>query len=323
MENKNSNRKTILDFVLKYGIYFIFLLLVVGVALSSSRFLNIENFSNILLQTATVGVIAVGMTYVIITGGIDVSVGSSIAFSSAVGVTAMQVYNQPWWVGLLLIFLTAMIVGLVNGFAVAYIKMPPFLVTLATSTIAKGMVLVISKGRNYWGLPDFYSKLGLGMVGVVPTPAIVMLIAFIVGHVILSKSVFGRKIYAIGSNRDAARVSGLNVNLLTLSAYLVMGFFVGLASLVLTSRLNSFTPSMGTGIDFNAIAATVIGGTSLVGGEGNIVGTLVGVLILGVVNNALNLLGVSVYFQEVSRGLIIFIAVMIDALRSSYAKNLD
>ena len=323
MENRIDFKKSILNFVLKYGIYFIFAILCIIVSCSTPRFLTITNLSNVLLQTSSVGIIAVGMTFVIITRGMDVSVGANVALASAVGVTAMKLYNQPWWIGLLLIFLVSGIMGLINGISTAYIKMPPFLATLGTLTIARGLVLVISKGRNYWGLPNFYEGLGLGMVGPVPTPAIIMLVAFIIGHLILAKTVFGRKIYAIGGNPDAARVSGLNVELLTLSAYLVMGFYCGLSSVVLTSRLNSFTPTMGIGFEFNAIAATVIGGTSLMGGEGNIIGTLIGVLIMGVVNNALNLLGVSVYYQEVSRGLIIFIAVFVDALRNKYAQAID
>jgi ribose/xylose/arabinose/galactoside ABC-type transport system permease subunit len=323
MKNKKGLYKIILNFVLKYGIYFIFLVLCIIASIATPRFLLIGNLSNVLLQTSAVGIIAIGMTYVIITGGIDVSVGSSVALASAVGVTAMKLYGQPWWIALILIFLVSGIIGLVNGFSIAYIKMPPFLATLGTLTVARGLVLVISKGRNYWGLHPFYERLGLGLVGPIPTPAIVMLSAFIVGHIILSKTVFGRKIYAIGGNPDTAKVSGLNVELLTLSAYVVMGFFCGLSSMVLTSRLNSFVPTMGTGFEFSAIAATVIGGTSLQGGEGNIIGTLIGVLILGVVNNILNLLGVSVYYQEVSRGLIIFIAVLVDALRNRFAKAID
>lgn len=319
---KKNLGNTVLNSILKFGIYFVFLLLFIGVSISTPKFLSLKNLTNILLQTSAVGIIAVGMTFVIIARGMDVSVGGSVALSSAVAVTAMKLNSQPWWVGLIFLFGVSIIIGFVNGFSTAYIKMPPFLVTLGTYTISRGLVLAISQGQNYWGLPDFYPSLGLGMLGPIPLPVIVMLCAFLLGHIVLSKTVYGRKVYAIGGNPVAARVSGLNVNFLIMSVFVVMGFFCGLSSTVLTSRLNSFAPTMGTGFEFNAIAAVVIGGTSLFGGEGNIGGTLIGVLILGVVNNALNLLGVSVYYQDVTRGIIIFLAVMIDALRTRYAQNI-
>lgn len=308
---------------LKYGIYLVFILLCVGVSIATPAFLTPRNLTNVLLQTSAVGIIAVGVTFGLIARGIDVSVGASVALASAVAVTAMKLGGQPWWVGLLLMFAVTLAVGVVNGVASSYLRMPSFLVTLATMIMARGLVLAISRGQNYWGLPDFYPNLGLGSVGPIPTPVLIMVTAFVVGHLLLSRTVFGRKIYAVGGNPEAARVSGIKVEWTTLMAFVVIGIFCGLASLVLTSRLNAFTPSMGTGYEFEAIASVVIGGTSLVGGEGTIWGTLVGVLILGVINNALNLMGVSVYTRDVVRGAIIFLAVLIDALRNRYAQTLD
>jgi ribose/xylose/arabinose/galactoside ABC-type transport system permease subunit len=315
--------RKLLEFSLKYGIYLVFVLLCIGVAIASPVFLTAQNLSNVLLQTSAIGIIAVGMTFVIIARGIDVSVGAIVALASAVAVTAMKLDGQPWWLGLGLMFAVALGIGLVNGLASAYLRMPPFLVTLATMTIARGLVLSISQGQNYWGLPDFYPDLGLGSIGPVPTPVVIMLLAFLAGHLLLSHTVFGRKVFAVGGNPDAARVSGISVERIILQTFAIVGLFSGLSCLVLTARLNSFTPSMGTGFEFSAIAAVVIGGTSLAGGEGNIGGTLIGVLIMGVINNALNLLGVSVYMQDIIRGAIIFLAVMIDALRGRYAQNLD
>ena len=315
--------RKLINFALRYGIYLVFIALCVVVSIGSPVFLTVGNLSNILLQTSAVGIIAVGMTYVIIARGIDVSVGAIVALASAVAVTSMKDGGQSWWVGLILIFAVALLMGFVNGFSSAYLSMPPFLVTLATLTIGRGLVLAISKGVNYWGLPSFYEDIGLGGIGPIPAPVIIMLLAFLVGHVFLAHTVFGRKVYAVGGNPDAARVSGINVKKTIMMTFVILGLFSGLSSLVLTSRLNSFTPSMGTGFEFSAIAAVVIGGTSLFGGEGNIGGTLIGVLIMGVINNALNLLGVSVYLQDVIRGGIIFLAVLIDALRSRYAQTLD
>jgi ribose/xylose/arabinose/galactoside ABC-type transport system permease subunit len=309
-----------LNLALNYGIYFAFLILVVVVSIASPVFLTLGNLSNILLQTSAVGIVAVGMTFVIIARGIDVSVGAIVALASAVAVTSMKDGGQPWWVGLLLIFGVALLFGLVNGFSSSFLSMPPFLVTLATVTIGRGLVLAISQGINYWGLPDFYPTLGLGTIGPVPTPVIIMLCAFIIGHILLTHTVFGRRVYAVGGNPDAARVSGINLERTILLTFVIAGLFCGLSSLVLTSRLNSFTPSMGEGFEFAAIAAVVIGGTSLFGGEGSVRGTLLGVLIIGVINNSLNLLGVSVYYQDIIRGGVIFLAVMIDALRNRYGQ---
>jgi len=310
-------------FALRYGIYLVFIILCVLISIGSPVFLTIGNLSNILLQTSAVGIVAVGMTYVIIARGIDVSVGAIVALSSAVAVIAMKDGGQPWWIGLLLIFTTSLAIGIVNGFSTAYLRMPAFLVTLATMTMGRGLVLAISKGMNYWGLPKFYTTIGLGSIGPIPIPVVTMLLAFLIGHIILSHTIFGRKIYAVGGNPDAARLSGINVEKIIFMSFVILAMYSGLACLVLTSRLNSFTPSMGIGFEFSAIAAVVIGGTSLFGGEGNIGGTLIGVLIIGVINNALNLLGVSVYWQDVVRGSIIFFAVLIDALRSKYAKSIE
>lgn len=315
--------KRLINFALRYGIYLVFIALCVGVSIASPVFLTVGNLSNILLQTSAVGIIAVGMTYVIIARGIDVSVGAIVALASVVAVTAMKDGGQAWWVGLLLMFGVSLAMGFINGISTAYFSMPPFLVTLATMTIGRGLVLAISQGTNYWGLPEFYKGIGLGTLGPFPFPVIIMLVAFLLGHVVLRHTVLGRKVYAVGGNPDAARVSGINVERIILMTFVIVGLFSGLSSLVLTSRLNSFTPSMGVGFEFSAIAAVVIGGTSLSGGEGNIGGTLIGVLIMGVINNALNLLGVSVYLQDIIRGGIIFLAVLIDALRNRYAQTLD
>lgn len=319
----NFTGQRVLNLALNYGIYIAFLVLVVVVSFASPVFLTAGNLSNILLQTSAIGIVAVGMTFVIIARGIDVSVGAIVALASAVAVTSMKDGGQPWWIGLILIFAVAVVFGLINGFSASYLSMPPFLVTLATLTIGRGMVLAISQGVNYWGLPDFYPTLGLGSIGPVPTPIVIMLLAFVIGHFLLAHTVFGRQVYAIGGNPNAARVSGINLEQTILLTFVISGLFCGLSSLVLTSRLNSFTPSMGTGFEFSAIAAVVIGGTSLFGGEGSIRGTLLGVLIIGVINNALNLLGVSVYYQDIIRGGVIFLAVMIDALRNRFAQPIE
>ena len=326
MEKTAVKRKTGADwgrlaiqFVLKYGIYLVFLILCAIIAVASPVFLTVRNLTNVLLQTSSVGIIAVGMTFVIIARGIDVSVGSIVALASAVGVSAMKANGQPWWLGMLLMLGVGVIVGLVNGISSAQLKMPAFLVTLATMIMANGFVLAMSGGKWFYGLPPVFGALGRGKLGPLPLPVVIMLLTFLGGYLLLSKTVFGRRVYAIGGNPDAARVSGINVERVYMLTFVLSGLLSGLSSLVLSARLDSFSATMGQGYEFSAIAGVVMGGTSLAGGEGNMGGTLVGILMIGVINNALNLLGVSVFYQDVIRGAIIFTAVLLDTLRKRYS----
>lgn len=302
--------------VLRYGIYVAFFLLCIILALISPNFLTLENIMNVLLQSSVIGVIAVGMTFVIITRGIDVSVGSAVAVSSAVSVMLMLFHGVNQYLGLLIMVLVSTLIGLGNGLAVSKLRMPAFIVTLAAMQIFRGLTLAISLGRSYYTLPPVFKFIGFTYIGPVPITVIIAVLAFIVGHILLSHTVFGQKVYAVGSNPEAARVSGINVNRILVSVFLICGVFTGLGSVLLTARLNSFWPTMGTGFEFDAIASVVIGGTSLFGGQGWIGGTAVGVLIMGVVNNALNLLNVSAYYQQVAKGAIIFLAVLIDTLKN-------
>lgn len=317
-----STRQRALRLGLRYGTYLLFLGLCLVVAVVSPDFATVGNLTNVLLQATHVGIVAVGVTFVILVRGIDVSVGGTLALASGVAVTAMVVDGQPAIVGLALIIGVGILVGFVNGFSTAKLGMPSFLVTLATLTIARGLVLAISAGRSVSGLPDLFVAIGRGYVGPMPVSVLVMFAVFVVGHVVLSKTIFGRQIYAVGGNPEAARVSGIKVERIVLLAFVISGLTAGLGSLVLTSRFDAFTASMGSGLEFSAIAAVVIGGTSLYGGRGTIPGTLVGVLTIGVINNALNLLGVSAFYQDVVRGAVIFLAVLLDTLRTRYAASI-
>jgi ribose/xylose/arabinose/galactoside ABC-type transport system permease subunit len=308
----------VLGLLLRYGLYVVFLVMCAAVALSTPVFLTSENLNNVLLQSAGVGVIAVGMTFVIIARGIDVSVGAAIGLSSAVGARLMVGEGMPVLVGVLAILATGVAVGLVNGFSSSYLGMPSFLVTLATLTMAEGLALTISGGGSISGLPEAFFDFGTSKVGPIPTPVIVMAAVFVAGHLVLSKTVFGRQVYAVGGNPEAARVAGIRVNRIILATFALAGLAVGIAAVILTARFNSYSGSLGQGYEFTAIAAVVIGGTSLYGGRGTMAGTLIGVLMLGVINNSLNLLGVSPFYQDVVRGGIIFLAVLLDALRTRY-----
>jgi ribose transport system permease protein len=308
------------QFLLKYGGYVLLLWLCIIVAILSPTFFTKNNIINIFLQTAAIGLVAIGVTFVIIVRGIDVSVGAIVALASVLGVGTMKTLNLPWFIGVLIILVVGVLCGFVNGFSSAKLRMTSFLVTLATLTVFRGLVLAISRGKGWYGLPDFYDMLGSGFVGPIPNTVVVMLLGFVSGHILLSKTVFGRQLYAVGGNPDAARIQGINVDRIVLLAFIMCGLFSGVASLILTARLNAFTPLMGTGFEFAAIAAAVIGGVSLYGGEGNMAGVLVGVLIIGVINNALNLLSVSPFYQDVARGVIIFVAVLLNTLRQRWSR---
>jgi ribose/xylose/arabinose/galactoside ABC-type transport system permease subunit len=311
----------LIQLILRYGIYLVLLMLCLAVGAIAPSFLTLQNFSALLLESTSVGIIAVGMTFVIIARGIDVSVGAIVALASAAGITSIKLSGQPWWMGVLIILGVGLAIGWINGFSSSKLGMPSFLVTLATMTAARGLVTSVSGGRIWYDLPDFFQALGMGRVGPIPNSVAIMVIVFLAGHLLLSKTLFGRQVYAVGTNPDTARVSGINVERTILLTFVLVGFLSSLSSLVLTARMNTFTASMGTGYEFSAIAAVVIGGTSLMGGQGNMGGTIVGVLIMAIINNALNLIGVDAYYQDIIRGSIIFLAVFLDALRQRYLES--
>lgn len=318
--NLSGDKISIGQFILKYGIYFLFLLIVIVLAIFNGSFLTGTNLINVLLQTSVNAVLAIGMTYVIITGGIDVSVGAVMAVSSACGVGLIKVLNVPVGVGILVIIAVGVIFGLINGVSVAYLRMPAFLVTLATQGIARGLTLVISSGKSWYDLPEAFQFIGKESFLGIPVLIYMVAIVFALGMVLLRLTVYGRKVYAIGGNPEAAKVSGISVRRVQMSVYTLLGLITGIAALMTTARVGSFWAAMGTGIEFMVIAGVVVGGTSLAGGVGSLGGTIVGVLLLGVINNALNLWGVPSEWQDVFRGVIIFIAVMLDALRTKYRK---
>ena len=315
------NKRRIVKLLLEYGIIVLFLLVVVALSLTTDRFLTRTNIQNILLQSTIIGAIAIGMTFVIISGGIDVSVGSLVAVSSAAGVGLIVLGGAPWWLGMIVMVLTGLLFGSFNGMAVAHLGMPPFLVTLATMGIARGLTLVVSGGRSWSNLPEAFRALSTSRFLGVPMLILVVLLMYLCFSVVLRRTVYGRKVYAVGGNDEAARVSGINVKTIRMSVYMISGGVTGIAAILQTARLNSFWASMGTMFELQAIAIVVIGGSSLSGGIGTIWGTLIGALLMGVINNALNLHGVPANWQDVARGGIIFLAVMLDTLRTRYVIN--
>jgi len=277
----------------------------------SPHFLTVPNLVNIAQQTSINAIIAVGLTFVIITAGIDLSVGSIVAFSGVVLASALEA-GLPMSLAIILGLGVGLICGLINGSLIAYGKLPPFIATLGMMSVARGAALMYTQGRPISGFDLNFRSIATSEIMFIPVPVILMVLVYLIAHFILTHTKLGRYTYAIGGNEEAALLSGINIMRYKAAVYGICGMLSGLAAVILTARLNSAQPIAGMMYELDAIAATVIGGTSLMGGEGRIVGTLIGALIMGVLRNGLNLLGVSSFLQQTIIGAVIIIAVLID-----------
>ncbi|MED3624478.1 ribose ABC transporter permease RbsC [Neobacillus thermocopriae] len=294
------------------------LILFVIVSVLNPSFLEPLNILNLLRQVAINALIAFGMTFVILTGGIDLSVGAILALSSSL-MAGMIVSGVDPILAILIGCVLGALMGVVNGLLITKGKMAPFIATLATMTILRGLTLVYTEGNPITGLGDHYlfQLFGRGYFLGIPVPAVTMILTFVVLYILLHKTPFGRKTYAIGGNEKAALISGIKVPNVKVMIYALSGLLSALAGAILTSRLNSAQPTAGTSYELDAIAAVVLGGTSLSGGKGRIFGTLIGALIIGTLNNGLNLLGVSSFYQMVVKGIVIIIAVLLDRKKAA------
>jgi len=297
----------------QFGLLIAFLLLVTALSLISDNFLTVGNISNLLLQATVIGIIAVGMTMVILTAGIDLSVGSVLALTAVFTADMLQL-GVPVLAGMFLGVLLGGLVGLVNGLFVTRVGIPPFIVTLGMMTLARGLALSYSQGKPITGLPESFLMLGTGQVLGIPVPVVLAVVMYLVGMVFLNRSRVGRYIYAIGNNDTAARFSGIPVKTVTAGVYVVSGMLAALAGMILVSRLDSAQPVMGIRYELDAIAAVVVGGASLAGGIGTLSGTLLGALIMGVIANAINILNVSPFYAQVVQGVVIIGALLIHGL---------
>lgn len=291
-----------------------FIVIFIAMAFVNDNFLTSNNLSNVARQVSINAIIAVGMTCAILTGGIDLSVGAVMALSGTVAAGLMAA-GMPPEAAVLVGLMIGALFGAGNGAFVAYAKMPPIIVTLATMGIARGLALIYTGGYPISGLPDSFSFLGRGDVFGLQTPILIMLMVYVLAYVLLNKTPIGRYIYAIGGNEEATRLSGIRVSRYKLMVYTLSGATAALAGIVLTSRLMSGQPNAGIGFELDAIAAVVLGGTAIAGGRGAIIGTLIGAMMLGVLNNGLNLMGVSPYVQNVIKGGIILLAIYIGRTR--------
>ena len=285
-----------------------------------STFLTQNNVFNILRQNASNLFLATGMTMVIILGGIDLSVGSVIALSGCVAAGCVVNMGLPEVAAFLIAILIGAAVGMFNGVVICKTNIPPFIVTLASMNITKGIALVYTQGAPIRCMTDAFKFPGAGYVGPIPTPVILMLIIFVIAVMLVNRTHFGRHIYAVGGNAQAASFSGINVQKVKFWVYTFTGIMAGIAGVVIASRLYSGQPRSGEGAEMDAIAAVVVGGTSMSGGSGRLGGTLIGVLIIGVLNNGLNLMNVNSFWQDVVKGVVILLAVFIDYVKNSKSK---
>lgn len=293
------------------------IILIVFVSVLNPAFLQVNNLLNLMRQLIINGFIALGMTFVILTGGIDLSVGSTLAFTSAIFAGLLQ-NGMNTGLAILITLALGLALGLINGLLITKGKLAPFIVTLATMTIFRGLTLVYMDGRPISGPKDDFAFqfLGKGQVFGIPFQVILFLIVYIILSTLLNKTSHGRKIFAVGGNEKASFISGIKIDKVKVLVYVISALMAVVSGLVLTSRLNSAQPTAGSAYEMDAIAAVVLGGTSMTGGSGSLTGTLIGILILGVLNNGLNLLGVSSFYQQIVKGVVILIAVLIDRKRN-------
>ncbi|WP_062227934.1 ABC transporter permease [Aureimonas frigidaquae] len=279
--------------------------------LASDNFFSISNIFNVLRQVSIVAILAVGMTFVILTGGIDLSVGAVMALAGTIAAGLIVNSGLPGGVALAAGLALGLGIGLANGALVAWGRMPAIIVTLATMGMARGLALIYSGGYPVSGIPSWISWFGVGRVGMVPVPVIIMLVVYALAWVLLQRTAFGRHVYALGGNELAAQLSGVKTRRIKLAVYGISGLTAAIAALILTGRLMSGQPNAGVGFELDAIAAVVLGGTAIAGGRGLILGTLIGAILLGILNNGLNLMGINPYLQDVIKGGIILLAIYI------------
>ncbi|MGB9797690.1 MAG: ABC transporter permease [bacterium] len=317
------------NLLLRYGIPLFIILISIYFSIAAPKFLTIDNFLNVLRQISINTIVALGMTFVIITAGIDLSVGSIVALAAVIctgvmknGITISHFTLLPppsvavgVPLGILIGLLLGAFLGAFNGFFITRFNIPPFVVTLAMMTIARGLAFIYTGGFPVPELPEPFVNLGTGYIGSIPVPVVIMIILAFTTHYILTRTTFGRYVFAIGGNEEAARLSGININRVKLLVYTLSGFLAALAGIILAARLGSGDPKTGYMYELNAIAAVVLGGTSLSGGKGTIGGTFLGALLIGIIDNGLVLMRVSTFYQYVVKGAIILAAVHLDRIK--------
>jgi len=300
---------TLSTFLKRFGLLLVYALLGLGLSLISDRFLTGTNQINILRQATISGIVAIGMTLVILTAGIDLSVGSILALSAVVTADLLK-QGMPVLLAIFIALSIGALMGMVNGLMIARGKIPPFIATLGMLTVGRGLTLMYTQGKPFTGLPDAFRFIGTASIGPIPMPIVIAAALFILVTVVLNRTRFGEYIYLIGDNPVAAQLAGVNTNRMIVFVYMISGICSALAGLILIARLDSAQPVIGVGYEFSAIAAVVVGGTSFSGGEGTLFGTLLGTLLIETLSNGLNLLNVSQLWEQVIKGVVIAMALL-------------
>jgi ribose transport system permease protein len=312
--------RKLLDRASRLGIVIVLIGLVIAFSILSPHFLDAGNLFNIGKQIATLGICAVGFGFVLITGGIDLSLGYQISINVVVCAILMTQFALPWYLAVLAVMVLGVVIGLINGFIIATTGVAPLIVTLAMATVLNGASYLLSQGLPIFGFPTAFSVLGQGSLFGIPIALFFLIAVWAVGLVILTKTSIGRYFYTIGNNSEASRLSGVNTKRTIMIVYALAGLFTSIGAVLLLSRLNSAQSSTGAGFEFSVLTACVLGGISVMGGRGTLIGAFVGVLIVGVLDNGLVLLNVSEYIQLVIKGVILLAAVIYDT-RSKSAKG--
>lgn len=304
----------------EYAVLLVLLLMCIVIATTTRQFAEMQNIFNIIRRTATTGIIALGMTFVIATGGIDLSVGGQVNLISCIGAMILA-KKQDVVVVVLAMLIIGIFIGMLNGLMISYLHLTPFMVTLAMMNITTGLAFFWTTGKTLFDIPEKFGFLGIGTIGSIPIAAAIFIVLSIIAIFIFNKFAFGRRVLAVGGNSQGAWYAGINVKSTILMSYIISGLCSAIASVLLMSRLMSASPSMGSGMEMDAIAAVVVGGNSLAGGNGFIVGAVAGALIMEVITNWMNLVSVDPFLRNVIKGIIILVALIVDMLRRGKQTN--
>ncbi len=315
-DNRINIKSKLTQFYKTFGIVLVLLFMIIVLSIATPYFLAATNLINVVRQISFIAIIGFGVTLVIITGGIDLSSGSIVGVTSIVSTMLAHPGEHSLIVSLLAGIGVGVGAGLINGLFIAKTGTPPFIATLGMMTSGRGVALLISGGRPVNNVSDEYIFLGAGRVLGIPVPIIILLVLVVIMYIVLNKTPFGRHVLAVGGNEEAAKISGINTGSVKILVYVIAGALASVAGIMMSARVASGQPALGTGYEMDAVASAVIGGTSLMGGVGTIWGTLCGALIIGLINNGMDLMGVNAYWQQITKGIIIILAVILDQLRN-------
>lgn len=313
--------KSVLQFLKKNMVILLLVIMVIIFSITTTGFATFKNMFNILRQSSIMGIVAAGMAVVIISGGIDLSVGTNLSLCTVLCSYLIAVQNVNPVLACIVGILVATCMGCLNGIFITTTNMPPFIATLAMMKVLEGVSFTITGGMPIYGLPDAMKFIGQGYLGPIPVPVIFLVAVFALAHFVMAKTYLGRYIYAVGSSEEVARLSGLNTRRIKILAYVISGMFAGLAGVICTARIGAGQANAGTGMEMDVITAVVVGGVAMEGGKGKVTQVIIGTLVMGVIGNGLGIMGVNTYGQMICKGLILLVVVGINCFRMLHANE--